>query len=679
MLSLAGVVWGASFGSSDGVARALRSSARSLRAGGPLVVPVVHAPASMLAVSSPPSMLAVSSPPSARAAATWQVVDRAVAFALKLLVIRCRRGRRSTQRCRGSSPRCRSSVLARRQVSFEEGGPPAGSAPPPATNCFRSSYGLPPSFIPSEQTLGPLEGGSDMVLNEELAPMVRVSRGGLMLVYARHCPVAAGYLEHFYVRDSGVVEIEVDLPDSEENGVSFRSAPNVFADLAEAIEALGEYLGCTDAWSIPARCAMPEGPSDGDRQRICSERRRERRRAHFHRPSGGKDAPSCAARGDVSAADTRFIPKPRCADYGRTSALKGANKSVPVAHRTNFEIRRVPGLAQAVGLKDERLAAVFCRFPGGTGASGGGERGGDDTRRDDERDVERGAERSKREKFRLSEGEKGGVLLRGRASRRREEVGEEVRRDRYAKVLFAGRRNETLMEGALVGAPRELRTVGDEAERRRFPPVADEGVLHVETVAVPGAPAFFDGVPLAGATDRRIRLAENRIGAADAAGSGELAGDGGRRSDRDPLRVLLDVRRGVGGGAGEVPRADFLGNCGAGPRYRPTPRDAISASFSLFRAVNRATTSWSRRSSAAVHGRTGAIFPQRAVRSATVNSLSVVCEAAPKSSADSSAVPQATAPRRRGRASKRGRRSGISGSRKEWGTETSVSVPQPAL
>ncbi len=86
MLSLAGVVWGASFGSSDGVARALRSSARSLRAGGPLVVPVVHAPASMLAVSSPPSMLAVSSPPSAfsaRAAATWQVVDRAVAFALE--------------------------------------------------------------------------------------------------------------------------------------------------------------------------------------------------------------------------------------------------------------------------------------------------------------------------------------------------------------------------------------------------------------------------------------------------------------------------------------------------------------------------------------------------------------------------------------------------------------------
>ncbi len=99
-----------------------------------------------------------------------------------------------------------------------------------------------------------------MVLNEELAPMVRVSRGGLMLVYARHCPVAGGYLEHFYVRDSGVVEIEVDLPDSEENGVSFRSALNAFADLAEAIEALGEYLGCTDAWSIPARCAMPEGP-----------------------------------------------------------------------------------------------------------------------------------------------------------------------------------------------------------------------------------------------------------------------------------------------------------------------------------------------------------------------------------------------------------------------------------
>jgi hypothetical protein len=83
MLSLAGVVWGASFGSSDGVARALRSSAQSLRAGGPLVVPVVHAPASMLAVSSPASMLAVSSPPSARAAATWQVVDRAVAFALE--------------------------------------------------------------------------------------------------------------------------------------------------------------------------------------------------------------------------------------------------------------------------------------------------------------------------------------------------------------------------------------------------------------------------------------------------------------------------------------------------------------------------------------------------------------------------------------------------------------------
>jgi hypothetical protein len=93
MLSLAGVVWGASFGSSDGVARTLRSSARSLRAGGPLVVPVVHAPASVLAVSSPPwavpggrapaSVLAVSSPLSARAAATWQVVDRAVAFALE--------------------------------------------------------------------------------------------------------------------------------------------------------------------------------------------------------------------------------------------------------------------------------------------------------------------------------------------------------------------------------------------------------------------------------------------------------------------------------------------------------------------------------------------------------------------------------------------------------------------
>ncbi len=112
LLSLAGVVWGASFGSSDGVARTLRSSARSLRAGGPLVVPVVHVPASVLAVSSPPlavpggrapasmlavsspplavpggrapaSMLAVSSPPSTRAAATWQVVDRAVAFALE--------------------------------------------------------------------------------------------------------------------------------------------------------------------------------------------------------------------------------------------------------------------------------------------------------------------------------------------------------------------------------------------------------------------------------------------------------------------------------------------------------------------------------------------------------------------------------------------------------------------
>ena len=131
LLSLAGVVWGASFGSSDGVARTLRSSARSLRAGGPLVVPVVHAPASVLAVSSPPwavpggrapasvlavssppwavpggrapasvlavsspplavpggrapaSVLAVSSPLSARAAATWQVVDRAVAFALE--------------------------------------------------------------------------------------------------------------------------------------------------------------------------------------------------------------------------------------------------------------------------------------------------------------------------------------------------------------------------------------------------------------------------------------------------------------------------------------------------------------------------------------------------------------------------------------------------------------------
>ncbi len=126
-----------------------------------------------------------------------------------------------------------------------------------------------------------------------------------MLVYARHCPVAGGYLEHFYVRDSGVLEIEVDLPDSEENGVSFRSAPNAFVetsapspasrtdafaetsapspasrtdafvetsapspasrtdafvDLAEAIEVLGEYLGCTDAWSIPARCATPEGP-----------------------------------------------------------------------------------------------------------------------------------------------------------------------------------------------------------------------------------------------------------------------------------------------------------------------------------------------------------------------------------------------------------------------------------
>jgi hypothetical protein len=114
-----------------------------------------------------------------------------------------------------------------------------------------------------------------MVLNEELAGMVRVSSGGLMLVYARHCPVAAGYLEHFYVRDSGVVEIEVDLPDSEENGVSFRSdthasvreagdgaefSTDAFADLAEAIEALGEYLGCTDAWSIPARCATPKGP-----------------------------------------------------------------------------------------------------------------------------------------------------------------------------------------------------------------------------------------------------------------------------------------------------------------------------------------------------------------------------------------------------------------------------------
>lgn len=140
LLSLAGVVWGASFGSSDGVARTLRSSARSLRAGGPLVVPVVHVPASVLAVSSAPST---------RAAATWQVVDRAVAFALETA--------RDPVPAWEAFHAALSAIVAAMPIvgartaasELRRGGAPTGSAPPPAMNCFRSFSGLRPSFIPS--------------------------------------------------------------------------------------------------------------------------------------------------------------------------------------------------------------------------------------------------------------------------------------------------------------------------------------------------------------------------------------------------------------------------------------------------------------------------------------------------------------------------------------------------
>jgi len=71
LLSLAGVAWRATFGAADGVARALRHAAIGLRAGGALVVPVVH-----LRHPEPGGC-------GARAAETWRVVDRAVVFALE--------------------------------------------------------------------------------------------------------------------------------------------------------------------------------------------------------------------------------------------------------------------------------------------------------------------------------------------------------------------------------------------------------------------------------------------------------------------------------------------------------------------------------------------------------------------------------------------------------------------
>lgn len=77
-----------------------------------------------------------------------------------------------------------------------------------------------------------------------------------MLVHARRVECFRGFVEHIYVNDAGVVDVEIDLPYSEENGVSYRSTS--FASLLEAVENIGIFLECSDSWVVPVSHPEPE-------------------------------------------------------------------------------------------------------------------------------------------------------------------------------------------------------------------------------------------------------------------------------------------------------------------------------------------------------------------------------------------------------------------------------------